>query len=153
MQLWLFSYKHFSQVACKIFAPQLKHKTGNKTTCKAPSANLSQPCTHQLKSFPTVVVFFRISGFPDFFGKAFLITYKFSKIDFSTAFQQQDCNKNSLIRSFMMQKDYSSYNYQDSTISFTWENSKMFSITFKIFQHFQKQATCKLSHAYNKGFS
>ena len=46
------SYKNISKIPCKVFATQcfftdhLKHKFLNKTTCRPPSANPRQLCTH-----------------------------------------------------------------------------------------------------------
>ena len=37
--------------------------------------------------------FLRLSGFPDLSGKAFLITFKFSKLDYSIIFCKKNVNK------------------------------------------------------------
>ena len=62
------------------FTDHLKHKTVNKTTCRMHSANLYQICANEWKSFPTPMIMtpMRLSGFPNFLGKVFLITFKFS---------------------------------------------------------------------------
>ena len=49
----------------------LKHKTINKTTC-----TMSSALVEELSN--CYDYFLRLSGFPDLFGKVFLITFKFS---------------------------------------------------------------------------
>ena len=53
--------------------------------------------------------FLRCLGFPDLFGKVFLITFKFSLFDFSTTFLQEKLKKNSLISFFIKMRDYNDY--------------------------------------------
>ena len=40
------------------FTDHLKHEAVNKITCRMPSANPRQLCTHYLKSFPAVMAVF-----------------------------------------------------------------------------------------------
>ena len=47
--------------------------------------------------------FLRLSGFPDLFGKAFLIPFKFSLLDSSTTFLQEQCKLNSSISFFIIE--------------------------------------------------
>ena len=96
--MWLFSYKNLPQVFCKTFATQcfltdhLKHKTVNKTTCRMPLANPHQLMYTLVEELSKCYDYFlRLSGFPDLFGKVFLITLKFSLFASSTSFLQEQC--------------------------------------------------------------
>ena len=46
--------------------------------------------------------FLTLSKFPDLFGKVFLITFKFSFLDFSTFFSEEQCKQNNLITYFLI---------------------------------------------------
>ena len=52
--------------------------------------------------------FLRLSGFPDLFGKVFLITFKFSLFESSATFlqEQEQCKKDSLISLFILQRGF-----------------------------------------------
>ena len=55
--------------------------------------------------------FWSLSGFPDLFGKIFLITFELSLFDFSITFLLEQIKLNNLISFFLMQRDYNGYNY------------------------------------------
>ena len=63
--------------------------------------------------------YLRLLGFPDLFGKVSLITFKFSIFEFPTTLLQKKHKQNSLIiSSFIMQRDYSGYNYHIFLLKF-----------------------------------
>ena len=81
-------------LAICFFIDYSKHKTVNKATSRKPSANPGWPCAHLLKSFP-VVIFFRLSGFPNSFDKVFLINFliSFPNLIFQWSFKNSIVNK------------------------------------------------------------
>ena len=55
--------------------------------------------------------FFKLLGFPDLFGKVFLINFKFSLLDFSSnGFSREQCKQNKLINSVTIQRYYNGRN-------------------------------------------
>ena len=68
-----------SEIGIKIFTTQLfftdhlKHKIIDERTCKTPLVGELSYYYH---------LFFKLSGFPEFFGKVFLMTLKFFSLDF-----------------------------------------------------------------------
>ena len=75
------------------FTNDLKDKTINKTTCRTLSVNPRQLCEHYLKSFLTLMIFLRLSGFPDLFGKVFFIIFKLSLLDILTILGKGNANR------------------------------------------------------------
>ena len=48
-------------------------------------------------AFQLLQSFLRLSGFPDFFGKMLLVSFKFSLLGFSTVFRESNINKISIL--------------------------------------------------------
>ena len=58
-----------------------------------PSVNPPQMDKKTKKLLNCCTYFLRLSGFPDLSGKVFLITFKFSELDYSTMFRKNSVNK------------------------------------------------------------
>ena len=74
----LFSCKNISQIATQcLFTDHLNHKTVNKATYRMPQSSTAMGILVE-KLSNCCNYFLRLLGFPDLYGKVFLITFKFS---------------------------------------------------------------------------